>query len=168
MKKAVVMVAAMLVVVACGHNDTPSSPSQVSQDSSSALGGMPGATLTSPATPLLPRSQSRIGFGFNGTVSGFPTGEVFLTGGGAYQRESHFVAATGVFRCILAVLQGPLSTSINPNDPGAWNAGQPFKSGLPSVDGNNERSEFCGSHRLALRVSLLTIVSSRSQHMPIY
>ena len=124
MKKAVVMVAAMLVVVACGHNDTPSSPSQVSQDSSSALGGMPGATLTSPATPLLPRSQSRIGFGFNGTVSGFPTGEVFLTGGGAYQRESHFVAATGGFRCILAVLQGPLSTSINPNDPGACQDGQ--------------------------------------------
>ena len=124
MKKAVVMVAAMLVVVACGHNDTPSSPSQVSQSSSSALSGMPAAALTSPATPLLPRGERRIGFGFNGTVSGFPTGKVFLTGGGAYQRESHFVTASGGFRCILAVLQGPLSTSINPNDPGACQDGQ--------------------------------------------
>jgi hypothetical protein len=45
---------------------------------------------TSPATsPALTRSasqasDSRQGFGFNGSVSGFPTGSVFLTGGGSF------------------------------------------------------------------------------------
>jgi hypothetical protein len=34
------------------------------------------------------------------------------------ERSSHFVHATGGFSCIDAVLQGPLSVSINPNHPG--------------------------------------------------
>ena len=58
---------------------------------------------TSPdASPALARSasqashNSRQGFGFNGTVAGFPTGVVFLTGGGG-------------FRCTDAVAQGPLN-----------------------------------------------------------
>jgi hypothetical protein len=59
-----------------------------------------------------------VGFSLNGTVSGFPKGIVNLTGGGAYDRASHDVEAGGGFRCLDAVLQGPLSTSINPNDPG--------------------------------------------------
>lgn len=74
---------------------------------------------TALATPLVAQAQGGVGFGFNGTVSGFPTGKVFLTGGGAYERDSHSVHAGGGFTCINAVLQGPLSISINPNDPGA-------------------------------------------------
>jgi len=57
-------------------------------------------------------------FGFTGTVSGFPTGEVKITGGGAYDLASSFIHSGGGFRCLEDVLQGPLSASINPNDPG--------------------------------------------------
>jgi len=57
------------------------------------------------------------GFGFNGTASGFPTGAVFLTGGGSYHAatasntvpsETEVVSAGG-FRCTKGVAQGPLS-----------------------------------------------------------
>ena len=66
-----------------------------------------------------------MGFGFNGTVKGFPTGKVFLTGGGAYDATTNFVHAAGGFRCLDEdVLQGPLSTSINPDDPGPCRAGE--------------------------------------------
>ena len=65
-----------------------------------------------------------MGFGFNGTVSGFPTGKVFLTGGGSYDRSANGADSAGGFRCLEDVLQGPLSTSINPNDPGPCRAGE--------------------------------------------
>ena len=112
MKKAAVMIVGALLV-ACSQHDAPSSPSQVLDNGST---GDPSATL---ATPLGARGERRVGFGFNGTVSGFPTGKVVVTGGGAYERDSHFVNATGGFSCIEAVLQGPLSNSINPDHPGA-------------------------------------------------
>ena len=62
-------------------------------------------------------SQSRQGFGFNGTASGFPTGVVFLTGGGSFDIASASnvvptdtrVASGGGFRCTDAVAQGPLN-----------------------------------------------------------
>jgi hypothetical protein len=57
-------------------------------------------------------------FGFNGSVSGFPTGAVFVSGGGAYGLDTAFVHSSGGFRCLEDVLQGPLSLSINPEDPG--------------------------------------------------
>jgi hypothetical protein len=56
-------------------------------------------------------------FGFNGTASGFPTGSVFLTGGGSYDaatanntvpRDTRAVSSGG-FRCSNAVAQGPLA-----------------------------------------------------------
>jgi hypothetical protein len=119
MKKAALIVVGTLLVVACGRNYTPSSPSQVPENVSSSPSGAAGDTPTALVTPLVTRARGRVGFGFNGTVSGFPTGKVFLTGGGAYERDSHSVAAGGGFTCINAVRQGPLSISINPNDPGA-------------------------------------------------
>ena len=66
------------------------------------------------------------GFGFNGVVSGFPTGVVSVTGGGAYDLRTGtgFVHSAGGFSCIADVLQGPLSVSINPNDPGPCLTGQ--------------------------------------------
>ena len=79
---------------------------------------------TSPdASPALARSasqashNSRQGFGFNGTVSGFPTGVVFLTGGGSFDIATASnvvptdtrVSGGGGFRCTDAVAQGPLS-----------------------------------------------------------
>jgi hypothetical protein len=64
-------------------------------------------------------------FGFNAaSIKGFPTGEAFLTGGGAYDPASGFVNSAGGFRCLQDVLQGPLSVSINPGDPGACLTGQ--------------------------------------------
>lgn len=60
---------------------------------------------------------ARQGFGFNGTVSGFPTGEVFLTGGGSFDAATASdvvpsetdVKSGGGFRCVGAVAQGPLA-----------------------------------------------------------
>ena len=54
-------------------------------------------------------AQTRVGFGFNGTVSGFPTGVVRLTGGGSYRIATGFVKSAGGFRCLEAVEQGPLA-----------------------------------------------------------
>jgi hypothetical protein len=56
-------------------------------------------------------------FGFNGIASGFPTGKVFLTGGGSFDvsTASNVVptdtraVASGGFRCIEGVAQGPLT-----------------------------------------------------------
>jgi hypothetical protein len=74
------------------------------------------------ASPLVAQPAQQ-GFGFNGTVSGFPTGEVFVSGGGAYALPD-FVNSAGGFSCLEDVLQGPLSDSINPDDPGPCLAGQ--------------------------------------------
>lgn len=60
---------------------------------------------------------ARQGFGFNGTVSGFPTGKVFLTGGGSFDASTASnvvptetdVKSGGGFRCLAAVAQGPLA-----------------------------------------------------------
>lgn len=48
-------------------------------------------------------------FGFKGSVSGFPTGAVRITGGGAYDLASSFVNSAGGFRCTDDVEQGPLA-----------------------------------------------------------
>lgn len=60
---------------------------------------------------------ARTGFGFNGTVSGFPTGAVFLTGGGSFAATTASnvvpsetdVKSGGGFRCETSVAQGPLN-----------------------------------------------------------
>jgi hypothetical protein len=75
------------------------------------------------ATPLVAQPPQKA-FGFNGVVEGFPTGAVFLSGGGAYGLATNFVRSAGGFSCLEDVLQGPLSTSINPDDPGPCLAGE--------------------------------------------
>ena len=51
-----------------------------------------------------------VGFGFNARhVAGFPTGEVFLTGGGAFNSSTGFVHSGGGFTCTSQVNQGPLA-----------------------------------------------------------
>jgi hypothetical protein len=75
------------------------------------------------ASPLVAQPAQQ-GFGFNGTVSGFMTGVVFVSGGGAYDLDTDFVHSAGGFSCFEDVLQGPLSISINPDDPGPCLAGQ--------------------------------------------
>jgi hypothetical protein len=77
-----------------------------------------------PFATLLRAEPPQSAFGFNGTVSGFPSGEVFVSGGGAFALGTDFVHSGGGFSCFKDVLQGPLSASINSDDPGACLAGQ--------------------------------------------
>jgi hypothetical protein len=51
-------------------------------------------------------------FGFNGAVSGFPTGVVSVTGGGAFELPD-FVHSAGGFSCVAEVKQGPLSVALH-------------------------------------------------------
>jgi hypothetical protein len=100
-----------LVVAGCDQMRSPSSPSPAS--SSSPAQSAPAA-----------QGQQRVGFGFNGIVSGFPTGKVLLTGGGSFDLAANIAKAGGGFRCLEAVRQGPLNTSINPADPGGCGDGE--------------------------------------------
>jgi hypothetical protein len=75
------------------------------------------------ASPLRAEPPQKA-FGFNGSVSGFPTGAVSVTGGGAYGLATDFVHSSGGFSCLADVLQGPLSVSINEDDPGPCLAGE--------------------------------------------
>jgi hypothetical protein len=67
------------------------------------------------ALPLLPSSgalaeAARQSFGFNAaSINGFPSGEVFLTGGGAYDPQTGFLKTGGGFRCLADINQGPLA-----------------------------------------------------------
>lgn len=84
-----------------------------------ALGcGDPSAAPTAAAPPRAAvASSGRVGFGFNGTVSGFPTGAVRLTGGGSYAPATATntldaettVKSAGGFDCVESIAQGPLS-----------------------------------------------------------
>jgi hypothetical protein len=117
-RKVAVVIAGALTAVACGQIASPSSPSPTAASaslSSSSSGSTPAS---------VPPGHQRVGFGFNGTASGFPTGMVSLTGGGSYNLAERLVSAGGGFRCVASVLQGPLSTSINPADPGPCGAGE--------------------------------------------
>jgi hypothetical protein len=59
----------------------------------------------------------RSGFGFNGTVRGFPTGAVRLTGGGSFDPSTASntvptmttVHSAGGFDCVATVAQGPIA-----------------------------------------------------------
>jgi hypothetical protein len=120
MKLPTLFVFSCLALVGC------SNPNSVRPDATT--GALPSGTATSGVT-VLPasavRSQSsKAGFGFNGTVSGFPTGRVSLSGGGAHDLVTGFVKSGGGFSCLQDVRQGPLSVSINPNDLGACLSGQ--------------------------------------------
>ncbi len=72
-------------------------------------------TLLVIALLLLPTSsalseEAKQSFGFNAaSISGFPTGAAFLTGGGAYDPQTRFLKTGGAFRCLADINQGPLS-----------------------------------------------------------
>jgi hypothetical protein len=83
-----------------------------------------GLLVCALAAPLIAQ-PAQAGFGFNAPdISGFPTGAVRLTGGGAYDLDTGFVNSAGGFRCLEDVKQGPLSVSINSDDPGPCLAGE--------------------------------------------
>src|SRR6266487_4983232 len=97
---------AALAAVACNDSSTaPASPSY-------SASGLPEASVAAAQA-----RGARTGFGFNGRVSGFPTGAVFLTGGGSFDAASASnvvpsetdVKSGGGFRCEATVAQGPLN-----------------------------------------------------------
>jgi hypothetical protein len=79
---------------------------------------------TIPFASSLRAGPAQSAFGMNGTVSGFPSGEVFVSGGGAFAPGTDFVHTAGGFSCLRDVNQGPLSASINSDDPGPCLAGE--------------------------------------------
>ena len=121
MKKVGLILIGTLFVVGCGQTSSPSVPS-ASATVESVSSSSTKSDASTPSTQA--QGQLRVGFGFNGTVSGFPTGKVFLSGGGSFDRTANLVASAGGFRCLEDVLQGPLSTSINPTDSGPCRAGE--------------------------------------------
>ena len=56
---------------------------------------IPGASSSAATASVSPDA----GLGFNGTVSGFPTGTVFVSGGGTFDRDKGFVKSGGGFSC---------------------------------------------------------------------
>jgi hypothetical protein len=84
------------------------------------IGKRPWALLALAATALalaasaLAASEGQTGFGFNADeISGFPTGAVFLSGGGAYNPETGFIHSAGGFRISATVAQGPLAGGLS-------------------------------------------------------
>ena len=74
-----------------------------------ALLALATAALAFTASALA-AGNGQTGFGFNADeISGFPTGAVFLTGGGAYNPETGFIHSAGGFRITATVAQGPLA-----------------------------------------------------------
>jgi hypothetical protein len=82
-----------------------------------ALACSDGTSPTDVVRPAFKAGDRRSGFGFNGRVSGFPTGTVRLTGGGSYDPTTASntvptdtsVVSAGGFDCTDAVAQGPLA-----------------------------------------------------------
>jgi hypothetical protein len=112
MKFSIVLAFASLALVGCSNTNTsPVRPESTTSASSTSLTASPSAT----AAAVHPTPDA--GFGFNGTVSGFLTGKVFVSGGGTFDLASGFVRASGGFSCLLDVLQGPFNMPKNGNGP---------------------------------------------------
>src|SRR6476646_1724886 len=119
MKFSILLVFGSLILVGCSNTNPVRTESATSAPSASA-------SLTAPVSAALAAIHPApdAGFGFNGDVSGFPTGRVFVSSGGTFDLASGFVRSSGGFSCLEAVRQGPLSVSINPDDPGPCLQGQ--------------------------------------------
>ena len=128
------LIVAISLVAAC--SDYSKSPTYPSPSTTT------GRDTTTTTNPQYSRAGTprRVGFGFNGTASGFPTGTVFLTGGGSYDPATASniaddtttdIKSGGGFRCTDGVEQGPLSTCAK-NEGVRWDTAQllasaPFK-----------------------------------------
>jgi hypothetical protein len=119
MRSAIALILGGIVLAGCS-NTNPVRPD--STTGALSAGGLQSQVVTTPAPSGAPAPDA--GFGFNGVVSGFPTGKVFLSGGGTFDLASGFVKSSGGFSCLEDVEQGPLNVSINPDDPGRCLAGQ--------------------------------------------
>src|SRR5262245_54981629 len=111
MKFSILLLVGSFTLVGCS-NTNPVHPESTNSTSPAAL-----TVSASPAIKAIHPSPDA-GFGLNGEVSGFPTGRVFVSGGGTFDLASGFVRSSGGFSCLEDVRQGPLSVSINPDDQG--------------------------------------------------
>src|SRR5262245_41929032 len=118
MRFSIFLVFGSLVTVGCS-NTNPARPESTTGTSST---GLTAPASTAAATAVQPSPDA--GFGFNGVVSGFPHGKVFVSGGGTFDVAYGFAKSSGGFSCLEDVGQGPLFTSKNPNDPGPCLQGQ--------------------------------------------
>jgi hypothetical protein len=110
MKFSILLVSGSLALVGCSNNN-PVRPESTTSTSSTGL------TAPASATGTAVQPSPDAGFGFNGVVSGFLHGKVFVSGGGTFDLASGFVRSSGGFSCLLDVLQGPLSMPKNSNGP---------------------------------------------------
>ena len=117
MKFSVLLLVGSFTLVGCS-NTNPMRPESANSTPSAAL------SVSAPPAIKAIHPSPDAGFGFNGDVSGFLTGRVFVSGGGTFDLASGFVKSSGGFSCLDAVSQGPLSVSINPDDPGPCLKGQ--------------------------------------------
>jgi len=117
MKFSIVLLFGSLALVGCS-NTNPVHPESTTSAPSAGLTAPPSAAATAD------HPSPDAGFGFNGIVSGFLTGRVFVSGGGTFDLASRFAKSSGGFSCLRDVLQGPLSMSKNPDDPGPCLQGQ--------------------------------------------
>jgi hypothetical protein len=109
------LIVAIALVAACSdYKKSPTYPNP----STSTGGDNPPTTTTTDPQYSRGGVPGRVGFGFNGVAKGFPTGEVFLTGGGSYDPSTASnvaddattdVKSNGGFRCTDGVAQGPLN-----------------------------------------------------------
>src|SRR5262245_7663704 len=110
MKFSIVFLVGSLALVGCSNNN-PLHPESTTTAPSAGLSAAPPATAVS--GQLTPDAW----FGFNGVVSRFPNGEVFVSGGGTFDLATGFVRSSGGFSCVDDVAQGPLSMPKNAKGP---------------------------------------------------
>ncbi len=99
--------ALLALALACSDGTSPAD----------GTGSAEGTPSTDAASPVAFKRNGRSGFGFNGSASGAPTGEVRLTGGGSFNPATASnsvptktsVASGGGFDCTATVAQGPLA-----------------------------------------------------------
>ena len=94
-----------LALVGCS-NTSPVRPESTSSASSAGL------TVSGSEAIRTAAISPDQGFGFNGVVSGFGLGRVFLSGGGTFDLGSLSAKSSGGFSCLDEVEQGPLSMSL--------------------------------------------------------
>jgi hypothetical protein len=89
--------------------------------------------LSAVAILLLPATSAHSQRGpqsvsFNASsISGFPSGSAFLTGGGTYDLATGFVKVSGHFRCLTDINQGPL-TNCKAGEGVRWDSAQILES----------------------------------------
>src|SRR5215218_371073 len=109
---------AVVLTIAAACSDYSSAPSYPNTTPDSSQYTTVASNAFSASNASRSSDNGRSAFGLNGTASGFPTGVVFLSGGGSYDvatasnaagDETTSVRSNGGFRCTDGVAQGPLA-----------------------------------------------------------